>query len=78
MLDYHYQPPRHLSIAPSKPAHCPAQIVVALRSLVSRELAPLEPGVVTVGSIHSGSKHNIIPDKVKLQLTVRADSQEAR
>jgi len=55
-----------------------AQIVVALQSLVSRELAPLEPGVVTVGSIHGGSKHNIIPAEVKLQLTVRADSMETR
>lgn len=55
-----------------------AQIVVALQSLVSRELAPLEPGVVTVGSIHGGSKHNIIPSEVRLQLTVRADSMETR
>jgi hippurate hydrolase len=55
-----------------------AQIVVALQSLVSREIAPLEPGVVTVGAIHGGSKHNIIPAEVKLQLTVRADSQETR
>ena len=60
------------------PVYIAAQIVVALQSLVSRELAPLEPGVVTVGSIHGGSKHNIIPDEVKLELTVRADSQEAR
>lgn len=60
------------------PVYIAAQIVVALQSLVSRELAPLEPGVVTVGSIHGGSKHNIIPDEVKMQLTVRADSQAAR
>jgi hippurate hydrolase len=60
------------------PVYIAAQIVVALQSLVSRELAPLEPGVVTVGSIHGGSKHNIIPPEVKLQLTVRADSQESR
>jgi len=60
------------------PVYIAAQIVVALQSLVSRELAPLEPGVVTVGSIHGGSKHNIIPAEVKLQLTVRADSQAAR
>ncbi len=60
------------------PVYIAAQIVVALQSLVSRELAPLEPGVVTVGSIHGGSKHNIIPDEVKLQLTVRADSEAAR
>ncbi len=60
------------------PVYIAAQIVVALQSLVSRELAPLEPGVVTVGSIHGGSKHNIIPAEVKLQLTVRADSQAVR
>jgi len=60
------------------PVYMAAQIVVALQSLVSRELAPLEPGVVTVGSIHGGSKHNIIPEEVHLQLTVRADSQETR
>ncbi len=55
-----------------------SQIVVALQSLVSRELSPLEPGVVTVGSIHGGFKHNIIPDQVKLQLTVRSDSEDTR
>jgi amidohydrolase len=60
------------------PVYMAAQIVIALQGLVSRELAPLEPGVVTVGSIHGGSKHNIIPSEVKLQLTVRADSQATR
>ena len=60
------------------PIYIAAQIVVALQGLVSRELAPMEPGVVTVGSIHGGSKHNIIPSEVKLQLTVRADSQATR
>lgn len=60
------------------PVYIAAQIVVALQGLVSRELAPLEPGVVTVGSIHGGTKHNIIPAEVKLQLTVRADSMETR
>ena len=60
------------------PVYLAAQLVVALQGLVSRELSPLEPGVVTVGSIHGGTKHNIIPSEVKLQLTVRADSQETR
>jgi hippurate hydrolase len=60
------------------PVYIAAQIVVALQSLVSRELAPLEAGVVTVGAIHGGTKHNIIPDEVRLQLTVQADTQEAR
>lgn len=60
------------------PIYVASQIVVALQSLVSRELAPLEPGVVTVGSFHGGFKHNIIPDRVELELTVRSDSQETR
>lgn len=55
-----------------------SQIVLALQTLVSRELSPLEPGVVTVGSFHSGLKHNIISDRAELQLTVRSDSQEVR
>jgi amidohydrolase len=55
-----------------------SQIVVALQTLVSRNTNPLEPAVVTVGSIHGGTKHNIIPDEVKLQLTVRSYSDEVR
>ena len=51
-----------------------SQIVVSLQSLVSRSIDPLQPGVVTVGAIHGGSKHNIIGDRVDLQLTVRADN----
>jgi len=60
------------------PVYVASLIVVALQGLVSRELGPLEPGVVTVGSIHGGFKHNIIPDSVALQLTVRADSEATR
>jgi amidohydrolase len=55
-----------------------SQIVVTLQSVVSRTIAPLEPGVITVGAIHGGSKHNIIGDKVEMQLTVRADSAATR
>ena len=55
-----------------------AQIINALQTLVSRELKPIDAGVVTVGSIHGGTKHNIIPDEVKLQLTVRSYTDEAR
>ena len=55
-----------------------AQIVLALQTIVSRENSPLDPAVVTVGSIHGGSKNNIIPDEVKLQLTVRAYKEEVR
>jgi len=49
-----------------------SHIVVALQSLVSRSIDPLQPGVVTVGAIHGGTKHNIIGDKVEMQLTVRS------
>lgn len=55
-----------------------SQIVVALQTLVSRELSPREPGVVTVGSFHSGTKHNIISDRAHLQLTVRNTNLETR
>jgi amidohydrolase len=55
-----------------------AQVVLALQTIVSRENSPLDPAVVTVGSIHGGSKHNIIPDDVHLQLTVRAYNEEVR
>ena len=48
-----------------------SQIVMALQTLVSRELPPRSPGVVTVGAFHSGTKHNIISDRAHLQLTVR-------
>ncbi|MBC7975470.1 MAG: amidohydrolase [Myxococcales bacterium] len=55
-----------------------ARIVVALQTLVAREVDPLESGVVTVGSFLGGTKHNIIPDEVKLQLTVRSFTPEVR
>jgi hippurate hydrolase len=55
-----------------------AQLIVALQTIVSREDSPLDPVVVTVGSIHGGTKHNIIPDEVDLQLTVRAYKEEVR
>jgi hippurate hydrolase len=55
-----------------------SQIVVSLQSLVSRSIDPLEAGVVTVGAIHGGTKHNIIGERVDLQLTVRADNYETR
>ncbi|MDE2690913.1 MAG: amidohydrolase [Acidobacteriota bacterium] len=60
------------------PIYIAAQLVVALQGIVSRELNPLDPGVVTVGAIHGGFKHNVIPDRVELQLTVRANREETR
>ncbi len=53
-------------------------IVMKLQTLVSRELSPLEPGVVTVGSFRAGSKHNVISEEAKLQLTVRSYTDESR
>lgn len=55
-----------------------AQIINGLQTIVSREISPLEPAVVTVGSIHGGHKHNIIPDKVHMQLTLRSYTEEVR
>jgi amidohydrolase len=55
-----------------------ARLVTALQTIVAREKDPLEPAVVTVGSFHAGTKHNIIPDEAKLQLTVRAYKGEVR
>jgi len=54
------------------PVYLAALLVVDLQSVVSRETDPLRPSVVTVGSIHGGTKHNIIPNEVALQLTLRA------
>jgi hippurate hydrolase len=55
-----------------------ARVVVALQTLVARENSPFDPAVVTVGSIHGGLKHNIIPDEVRLQLTVRSYKDDVR
>lgn len=55
-----------------------SQIVLALQTLVARELSPRDPGVVTVGSFHGGTKHNIISDRAQLQLTVRNTSTATR
>jgi len=65
----------HLGVDPILVA---SQIVVSLQSLRSRETNPLDGAVVTVGAIHGGIKHNIISDRVDMQLTVRADSPEVR
>ena len=55
-----------------------AQVVLALQTIVSREDSPLDPVVVTVGSIHGGTKRNIIPDEVQLLMTVRAYKETVR
>ena len=55
-----------------------ARTVLAFQTLISREKDPLEPAVLTVGSIHGGTKYNIIPDEVKLQITLRTFNPEVR
>src|SRR2546421_3989510 len=55
-----------------------AEIINAWQTIASRENNPLDPVVITVGSIHGGTKHNIIPDEVKMQLTVRTYKKEVR
>lgn len=55
-----------------------SRIVVALQELVSRDISPQNPAVVTVGSFHAGAKRNIISDEAKLELTVRTYQPETR
>lgn len=67
--------------APEKskdPVVIAAQVVLALQTLVSRENSPLDPVVLTIGSIHGGTKRNIIPDEVKLLVTMRTYKAEVR
>ena len=55
-----------------------ARTVLALQTIVSRETSPFDPAVITVGSIHGGTRPNIIPAEVNLELTVRSLSEEVR
>lgn len=65
----------HMSVDPVVLA---SMIVMDLQTIVSRNLKPIDDAVITVGSMHGGTKHNIIPDEVKLQLTIRTYTQEVR
>lgn len=65
----------HLTVDPIMIA---AKLIVDLQTIVSREMNPTDPGVVTVGSIHGGTKANIIPNDVKLQITVRSTKDSTR
>ncbi len=65
----------HLTVDPVVLA---ARIILDLQTIVSREVNPIDPVVITVGSIHGGTKHNIIPNEVHLQLTVRTTKTETR
>ncbi|MGZ3396086.1 MAG: M20 metallopeptidase family protein [Isosphaeraceae bacterium] len=55
-----------------------ALAILDFQTIVSREVEPIQPAVVTVGSIHGGTRHNIISEEVKLQLTLRAFSEQVR
>ncbi len=55
-----------------------AEMIMAFQTVVSRSLNPIDPAVVTVGSIHGGTVHNIIPDDVTMQLTLRSYTPEVR
>lgn len=55
-----------------------SQIVLALQTIVTREISPLEPAIITVGSFHAGSAANIIPNKAELAITVRTNNDNTR
>ena len=55
-----------------------AQVITAIQTIVARRLRPLDSGVVTVGTIHGGTKGNIIPEEVKLTGTIRSFRPEVR
>ncbi len=55
-----------------------AEMINAWQTIASREINPIDPVVITVGSIHGGTKHNIIPNEVKMQLTVRTYKADVR
>jgi len=55
-----------------------SQIVLALQTIVTREVSPLEPAIITVGSFHSGTAPNVISDNALLEITVRANSEGTR
>ncbi len=65
----------HTTIDPCVQA---CELVMSLQTIVSREIRPIDPAVVTVGSIHGGTKHNIIGNTCDLQITVRSYSDEVR
>src|SRR5471032_44196 len=66
---------QHLSI---DPIYLAGQFIVAVQQIVSRQIDPIEPAVVTIGSIHGGTTHNVIPSRVKLMGTVRAFNPDVR
>ena len=67
-----------LPSAGKDPIYMASQLVIALQGLISRERQPLKPGVITVGALHGGTKHNIISDEATLQITVRSNDEATR
>jgi amidohydrolase len=65
----------HLSV---DPIYVAGEFIVAVQQVVSRQIDPIEPAVVTIGSIHGGTTHNVIPSRVSLLGTVRAFNPEVR
>jgi len=55
-----------------------ARLILDFQTIISREISPLDPGVLTVGSIHGGAKGNVIPNEVKMELTLRSYKEEVR
>jgi len=64
--------------ATKDPVVMSAQFINAIQTIVSRQIAPQDPAVVTVGSIHGGTKRNIIPDQVTMLLTIRTFSDQLK
>lgn len=60
------------------PIFLQAQVVNAIQGIVSRRVKPTEPAVITIGSIHGGNAHNVIPAEVKLEGTIRSYNEETR
>lgn len=60
------------------PVMLSAYVLVRLQSVISREISPLEPAVVTCGYLHAGKKENIIPDQAELRLSVRSSTEDVR
>ena len=60
------------------PIVCGGHVIVALQTIVARRCSPFAPAVVTIGSVHGGNKHNIIPNEMTIEGTIRANTKENR
>jgi hippurate hydrolase len=55
-----------------------SQIVLALQTIITREISPIEPALITVGAFHAGTAPNVIADRAQLDITVRANTEQTR